>query len=209
MPAVSRLLDALIRTRYELDKEPDTNNAGLGIIMLCEAFVPHWYVCPAGVWTVGFGTTEGLFPGVTRRGLPGPIDEEHARHLLIRALAEIFEPAIERYVTVPLTANQFSALASFVYNVGAERFRTSTLLKRVNQQRWLHAADQFPRWVYADGRVMPGLVKRRQAERDLFLSKPNWGEIVELANLEPMKPMLIEPLPFTPPPRLPRPLPIR
>lgn len=72
-------------------------------------------------------------------------------------------------VTVPLTQNQFDALTDFVFNVGAGNFRASTLLRLLNKSDYAGAADQFPRWGLAAGKVMPGLVRRRNAERALFL----------------------------------------
>lgn len=145
-----------------------TTGAGIRLIKRFEACKLKWYVCPAGRWTIGYGTTEGLLGGVTREALPRGIDAAAADHLLRRALAQIFEPAIERLVEVPITSYQFDALTSFTYNVGVGNFRRSTLRDKVLARDFDAAAEEFSRWIYADGKVWKGLVKRREAERSMF-----------------------------------------
>lgn len=120
------------------------------------------YLCPAGVWTIGYGTTEGVQPGQI-------ITQAQAERLLQRDLAK-FEAVVNDAVTVPITQNQFDALVSFTYNCGAKAFRDSTLLKRVNERRSTEAAAQFQRWNKAGGKVLAGLVARRADEANLFLS---------------------------------------
>lgn len=80
-----------------------------------------------------------------------------------------FEPEIERLVTVPLSQNQWDALVSFTYNLGAANLEWSTLLRKLNAGDYAAAADQFPRWNKGGGKVLVWLVRRRAAERDLFL----------------------------------------
>jgi len=75
---------------------------------------------------------------------------------------------VNYHVTVEMTQNQFDALCSFVYNCGAGNFRASTLLKLLNQGAYKAAAQQFLRWDKANGKVLPGLTKRRAAEKALF-----------------------------------------
>jgi lysozyme len=77
---------------------------------------------------------------------------------------------VNSLVHVHLNQNQFDALVDFVFNVGAGNFRSSTLLRLLNAGNFAAAADQFSRWTQAAGKTMPGLVKRRAAERALFLS---------------------------------------
>src|SRR5690625_4394084 len=77
---------------------------------------------------------------------------------------------IKASVAVPLEPQQLAALSSFVYNVGIGAFRSSTLLELLNYGEYEDAADQFPRWKYADGNIMQGLVTRRRRERSLFLT---------------------------------------
>lgn len=76
---------------------------------------------------------------------------------------------VEKLVTVPLTQNQFDALVSFEYNIGYNAFKTSTLLKLLNQKKYKEAAEQFAKWKYAGGKVLVGLVRRREKEKAMFL----------------------------------------
>src|SRR5262249_42802085 len=99
----------------------------------------------------------------------GKISRERADELLEQDLRNA-ERSVQQLVTVPLNANQFAALVSFTFNLGAQNLRSSTLLRDLNAGDYRGAADQFNRWVFAGGAVEQGLVKRRQAERELFLT---------------------------------------
>lgn len=112
-------------------------------------------------WTIGYGSTLG----VTRTMV---ITAEQAEQMLAVDLVR-FERAVERLVEVPINQGQFDALVSFAYNVGEGNFAKSTLLRKLNAGDSQGAADQFGRWVNAGGKVLQGLVKRRAAERALFL----------------------------------------
>lgn len=81
-----------------------------------------------------------------------------------------FASFVNRYVSVDLNQNQFDALVSFTYNLGCTSFKNSTLLKKVNLKDFEGAANEFKKWKYSNGKVLSGLVKRREAERELFLS---------------------------------------
>lgn len=192
-----------MRRYYEPNRLLDTSHDGQSLIMRAESFMARWYPCPAGIWTIGYGTTESSLRGVTRAQLPGPIDEPFGRALLQRGLAEIYEPGIESRVRVPLTQNQFDALVSFVYNVGVGAFERSTLLRLINGEDFEHAAFQFDRWVFAAGRVMPGLVKRRAAERALFERQLTPGLV---AQIEPLPVLPVQEIPASILPPTPRPL---
>jgi GH24 family phage-related lysozyme (muramidase) len=143
-----------------------TNEAGLVLIRTWEGFRAKPYLCPAGVWTIGYGTTR-LPDGKPVTADTPAIDEVTATAWLAAHLKET-EAAIMRLVEVPISANQFSALASFVYNVGVGAFAGSTLLKKLNRGDYERAAREFGRWRYARGNVVLGLVRRRAAERALF-----------------------------------------
>jgi lysozyme len=125
------------------------------------------YLCPAGKWTIGWGHTGDVRPGMV-------ITEHQARAIFEVDLDEA-ERAVEELVHQPLTRNEFSALVSFVFNFGARKFAKSTLLKRLNEGRRQEAAAELAKWIHAwdeDSRawkVLPGLVERRRAERELFL----------------------------------------
>ena len=126
------------------------------------------YLCPAGVPTIGWGSTKGVAMGMT-------ITEAQADARLVQDLA-VAEGTINKAVKVPLNQNEFDALASFVFNVGVQNFLKSTLLKLLNQGRRAEAAYQFQRWCHArdpkTGGVvqLPGLEKRRSEEREVFLA---------------------------------------
>lgn len=138
-----------------------TNEAGVRLIKQFEGFSPKPYKCPGGVLTIGFGHA------IRQGELFTEIDEFEGHQLLLRDLKEA-EAAIARHVTAPLNENQFSALASWVFNLGAERLRKSTLLRLLNKSRHQDAAAEFPKWSYAGGIRLNGLKARRLAERKLF-----------------------------------------
>jgi len=119
------------------------------------------YRCPAGVWTCGWGCTEGVTANTRWT-------EAQATERLAAEIAK-FETAVDQLVTVPLNQNQFDALVSFAYNCGAGALKKSTLLKLVNKGKFEAAAKQFPRWNRGGGKVLPGLVARRAREEALFL----------------------------------------
>lgn len=135
---------------------------GLELIKKFEGFVPSEYVCPAGKRTIGYGhvirETESFSPELTKR---------EAEELLKEDLGAA-EEAVIRFVDVPLTPNQFDALVSFVFNVGAGRFERSMLLRRLNAGDYAGAAKEFLQWVYGNGQKLEGLVRRRRAEKALF-----------------------------------------
>jgi lysozyme len=117
-----------------------------------------------GFATIGYG--HKLLPNETY----WTIDEITATRLLIADLTDA-EAAVNNLVKVPLQQNQYDALVSFVFNVGAGAFRRSTLLKRLNAGNYAAAADQFPLWRKSNGVVMAGLVNRRVHERAMFIGQ--------------------------------------
>ena len=136
--------------------------AGLALIKEFEGCVLSAYQDCVGVWTIGYGSTQGVFPGET-------ITQEQAETLLKKDLRR-FELAVSWMVTAPINRNQFDALTSFAFNLGEAALQGSTLLRLLNQGDYENAANQFLLWTYADGKEFAGLVRRRQAERSLFLS---------------------------------------
>ncbi|WP_263971627.1 lysozyme [Leptolyngbya ohadii] len=139
------------------------NSKGLRLLKSFEGLRLEAYLDAVGVWTIGYGTTSGVFPGQV-------ITEAQAEAFLKRDLRR-FEAAVIDLVTVPLNDDQFSALVSFTYNVGEGAFAGSTLLRLLNQRDYRGAADQFLRWNLGDGVELPGLTRRRRAERALFLGE--------------------------------------
>lgn len=114
------------------------------------------------VWTIGYGHTHGVYQGMT-------ITEQQAEQFLHEDV-KWSEDAVNQYVHVSLTQNQFDALVSFVFNVGTGNFSNSTLLRLLNKGDYKGAADQFLRWNKQKGVVLNGLTIRRKNERALFLS---------------------------------------
>ncbi|GAA0586592.1 lysozyme [Halomonas salifodinae] len=123
------------------------------------------YRCPAGVWTIGFGTTRVDGKPVT----PGMVIDKSRAIELLAADAERFEDTVRRCVEVQLNQNEFDALVLLTYNIGAGALQKSTLLRKLNAGDRKGAADEFLRWNKGGGKVLPGLVKRREDERRLFL----------------------------------------
>jgi len=129
------------------------------------------YLCPAGVWTIGWGHTKGVKEGDT-------CTPEQADRWLDED-TDWAERAVNDLVEVPLNQNQFDALVSFVFNVGRgsghddphgpSGFMGSTLLRLLNMADYAGAANQFRRWDKSKGRVLNGLVLRRMDEKALFL----------------------------------------
>ncbi len=146
-----------------------TNQEGLKLVKSFEGLYLEAYPDPVGVWTIGWGVTKGVRPGMK-------ITIAQAEKMLQDELEE-FEAAVADAVKVQLNDNQFSALVSFSYNVGARSLFESTLLKLLNQGKFQEAADQLPRWDKAGGQALLGLSRRRRAERALFLNQP-WEEFL-------------------------------
>jgi lysozyme len=144
-----------------------TNQAGVDLIKEFEGLRLRAYRCPAGVLTIGYGTT--VYPTGRKVQMGEQITAEQAEEYL-RSDLRAFEREVERMVLVPLNSNQFAALVSFAYNLGAEALRKSTLLRLLNAHNYAGVAEQFARWTYAAGKQLPGLVRRRAAERALFLT---------------------------------------
>ena len=145
-----------------------TNAAGLGIIKRFEGFSAEQYLCPAGIPTIGYGSTWDADRNRVTVDHP-PVTEAEAEALLQQELDHV-EGAIGKLIRVPLTENQFSALASFTFNLGSGNLQSSTLRMKLNRGEYDGAADEFPKWRRAGGKILRGLVRRREEERELFLS---------------------------------------
>jgi lysozyme len=143
-----------------------TGERGLALIKASEGLELEAYPDPGNKvtgepWTIGYGHTRSVRRGDT-------CTEEQATEWLREDLKSA-EDAIKHLVDVMLTQNQFDALASFVFNIGASAFGSSTLLRLLNKWDYAGAAEQFKRWNRGADGPLPGLVIRRAAERDLFL----------------------------------------
>ncbi|NVZ91304.1 lysozyme [Pseudomonas yamanorum] len=138
-----------------------TSQKGVSLIKSFEGLRLKSYQDSVGVWTIGYGATRGVTAGMT-------ITNDQAERMLLNDIAR-FEPEIERLVKVTLNQAQWDALMSFTYNIGAANLKSSTLLRLLNNGDYGGAAEQFPRWNKAGDQVLAGLVRRRAAERMMFL----------------------------------------
>ena len=138
-----------------------------------EGFCATPYVCPAGYWTIGYGS-RWLANGQPVTARSAPIDEAVASGLLLRTITEL-DAALSRLVRVALSDVQRAALLSWQYNVGTVAVESSTLLRKLNAGDYAGAADELLRWDKATVRghlvELPGLAKRRAYERDVFLGR--------------------------------------
>lgn len=129
-----------------------------------EGFSSKPYLCPAGIPTIGYGST--YYAGGKKVTLAdAPIDEPTARALLMAELEHTYAAGVLRLC--PVLANderRFNAIVDFCYNLGVGRLQTSTLRRKINAQDWDGAKEQLMLWTRGGGKVLPGLLKRRQAE---------------------------------------------
>ena len=145
-----------------------TSDKGISLIKQFEGCKLTAYQDSVGVWTIGYGWTQPVDGKPIRAGMT--IKQETAERLLKTGLVS-YESDVSRLVKVGLTQGQFDALVSFTYNLGARSLSTSTLLRKLNAGDYAGAADEFLRWNKAGGKVLNGLTRRREAERDLFLGQ--------------------------------------
>ena len=140
-------------------------------VTLCkefEGFRARSYICPAGVPTIGFGSTRYEDGRKVTLDDP-PITRERAEELLRWQLEREFLPSVLRLCPSLIAHPQaLNATIDFAYNLGSGRLQTSTLRRRINQGDWEGAKEQLMRWVRGGGRVLPGLVRRRKAEAALL-----------------------------------------
>jgi lysozyme len=134
-------------------------------------------MCPAGIWTAGWGHALCAKDGRFLKGADDKAEayakypnmiEYDANALLVTDLM-VFVKAVNRLVTASITQNEMGALVSFAYNCGTVNLKTSTLLKKLNAGNFLGAADEFLKWDKSGGKKLKGLTLRRAAERELFL----------------------------------------
>ena len=146
----------------------EISQEGLSLIKKFEGCELESYKCAAGVWTIGYGSTNGVEEGME-------ISQERADMLLLEDV-EVFEEAVNKLVEVPLEQNQFDALVSWTFNLGSTNLQNSTLLKVLNNKDYEGVPSQIKRWNKAGGEVLQGLVRRREAEALLFEGK-EWHEV--------------------------------
>ena len=138
-----------------------TSEVGIKLIKGFESLRLKAYQDSVGVWTIGYGHTgEDVQAGMR-------ISTDEAETLLKHDLRR-FEAGVSLFVRPELNQNEFDALVSFTFNVGLGAFGKSTMQRLINEGRWVEAAEEFPKWNKAGGKILSGLIKRRAAERELF-----------------------------------------
>ncbi len=146
---------------YNMPAHYNTNHTAVQIIKEEETLQLEAYEL-GGLWLVGYGH-------LMLEGEKDVITEEEAEAFLVEDL-HWCESAIERYVTIPVTLNEFSAMVAFCYNVGSGKTRGSSIVKRINKEDRPGAANAFLLWNRMNGVVMKALAKRRARERTLFIT---------------------------------------
>ena len=141
---------------------------GLGLIKKFEGCELEAYKCAAGVWTIGYGSTKGVKEGDS-------LTQEDADKLLRHEMNE-YEGYIKDMVKIDLKQNEFDSLVSWVFNLGPANLKTSTMLKVINDNKLEEVPSQMKRWNKANGKVLEGLIRRREAEALLFQGK-EWHEV--------------------------------
>lgn len=140
-----------------------------------EGFRSKPYICPAGVPTIGYGST--YYPGGRKVTMTdGPVTEPQARAMLVAELLHTYAPGTLRQcpglLPMALLADDWrklNAIVDFAYNLGVGRLQTSTLRRKINAGDWQGAQAELMKWVRGGGRVLPGLVARRRAECELLV----------------------------------------
>lgn len=124
------------------------------------------YLCPSGLATIGYGAT--FYENGSRVQLGEKITIDRADSLLLMQV-KLFETEVKRTVKSALNENQLGALVSFCFNIGGAAFSKSTLAKKANANpNDPSIRAEFMRWTRGGGKVLPGLVRRREAEANLY-----------------------------------------
>ena len=147
-----------------------TSKNGIAFIKKYEGFRSKPYKCEAGVATIGYGAT--YYPNGQKVKLTDPaIDEKHAS-LLLEAMLNPYEKAVDSYCRDDINQNQFDALVSFAYNLGNSALKSSTLLKKANANpNDKTIRNEFLMWRFAAGKELKGLINRRKDESDLYFTE--------------------------------------
>jgi len=145
-----------------------TSEEGRALIKKFEGCELEAYQCSANVWTIGYGHTQGIKEGDV-------CTQEDADRMLEEDLEE-FEGYVQEAVNVPLEQHEFDALVAWTYNLGPSNLRSSTMLKRLNDSKFDQVPSEMRRWNKAGGKVLDGLVRRREAESLLFTNK-DWSHV--------------------------------
>lgn len=143
------------------------SEAGVSLIKRFEGLKLKAYKDSAGVWTIGYGHTSAAGKPKVTSGLV--ITAEEAEDILKRDLL-LYEKAVNDTIKRPMNPNQYAAMVSLCYNIGPGAFAKSTVARKFNEGAIFDAADGFMLWIKAGGKILKGLVNRREAERKMFLN---------------------------------------
>jgi len=163
---LSSIIEKLLQQKR--NSSMNISQEGLSLIKKFEGCELKAYKCAAGVLTIGYGSTKGVKEGDS-------ITQEEADKLLLHEMEE-YESYVNDNVTVDLKQNQFDALVSWVFNLGPANLKASTMLKVLNNKEYDDVPAQIKRWNKAGGKVLQGLIRRREAEALLFEGK-EWHEV--------------------------------
>ena len=160
----------IIKQLLQIQRNKDMNisNEGLSLIKKFEGCELNSYKCAAGVPTIGYGSTHGIEMGMS-------ISKARAEELLLEDISK-FEDIVNESIKVSLSQNQFDAMVSWTFNLGGGNLKSSTLLKVLNGGDYEDVPNQIKRWNKANGKVLEGLIRRREAEALLFAGK-EWFEV--------------------------------
>lgn len=153
----------------DLSNEQQFLKPAIALIKKYEGFSAKPYLCPAGVWTIGYGNTKYLDGRKVQKTDPA-ISEQAAEQLLeLTVLKEFLPKALSLSPLLKDHPNKLAAVLSFCYNLGAGAYANSTLRKKINASQFEQASKEFGKWVMASGKKLNGLVKRRAEEQAVFV----------------------------------------
>jgi len=139
----------------------------LALMRRFEGFYSRPYLCPAGVPTIGYGSTyyeNGARVTLTDK----PVSKDRAEALLLWAVKTVYLPQVIRLCPGLNSADKLAAIIDFTYNLGGSNLKVSTLRRKINEQKWEEAKTELLKWVRGGGKVLKGLVIRRTAESNFF-----------------------------------------
>jgi lysozyme len=139
----------------------------LALMRRFEGFYSRPYLCPAGVPTIGYGSTyyeNGVHVTLTDE----PVSKDRAEALLLWAVRTVYLPQVIRLCPGLNNADKLAAIIDFTYNLGGSNLKVSTLRRKINEQKWEEAKTELLKWVRGGGKVLKGLVIRRTAESELL-----------------------------------------
>jgi lysozyme len=139
----------------------------LALMRRFEGFYSRPYLCPAGVPTIGYGSTY-YENGVRVTLTDEPVSKDRAEVLLLWAVRTVYLPQVIRLCPGLNSADKLAAIIDFTYNLGGSNLKVSTLRRKINEQKWEEAKTELLKWVRGGGKVLKGLVIRRTAESNFF-----------------------------------------